>query len=123
MGEEDHRAPITEEVEECGEIRTAGVPDSKLSETFCFQSQLHFDDSVESTADSDPEDGELQKMLTAPLCAQKASGKCDAMAMQERGRCTLHSSRSKGKFEVSFISRSESFGETRCIFFHLNRET
>ena len=30
------------------------------------------------------EDGELQKMLTSPLCAQKASGKPDAMVMQER---------------------------------------
>ena len=27
FGEEDHRAPITEEVEEFGENRTAGVPD------------------------------------------------------------------------------------------------
>ena len=45
---------------------------------------MHFDDSVESTADSDLEDGELQKMLTSPLYAQKASGKPDAMVMQER---------------------------------------
>ena len=35
---------------------------------------MHFDDSVESIADSDLEDGELQKMLTSPLYAQKASG-------------------------------------------------
>ena len=75
VGEEDHRAPITEEVEEIGEIRTAGVPDSKLSEMSYTQSQLHFDDSVESIADSDLEDGELQKMLTSPLYAQKASEK------------------------------------------------
>ena len=33
VGEEDHRAPITEEVEEFGEIGTAGVPDSEISET------------------------------------------------------------------------------------------
>ena len=38
---------------------------------------------MESIADSDLEDGELQKMLTSPLCAQKASGKPDAMVMQE----------------------------------------
>ena len=46
---------------EIKEIGTAGVPDSKLSETSYFQSQMHFDDSVESIADSDLEDGELQK--------------------------------------------------------------
>ena len=35
----------------------------------------------------------------------------------ERGKCTTHSCRSKGKFEVSFIWRSESSGETQCIVF------
>ena len=49
-----------------------------------FQSQMHFDDSVESIADSDLEDEELQKMLISPLYAQKASGKPDAMVTQER---------------------------------------
>ena len=39
---------------------------------------------MESTADSDLEDGESQKMLTSPLYAQKASGKPHAMVMQER---------------------------------------
>ena len=33
FGEEVHRAPFTEEVKVFGEIRTAGVPDSTLSET------------------------------------------------------------------------------------------
>ena len=36
VGEEDHRAPITEEVEEIGEIGTAGLPYSKISETSHF---------------------------------------------------------------------------------------
>ena len=104
FGEEVHRTPITEEVKKHGEIGTAGLPDSQISETSYFQSQTHFDDSVESTADSDLDDGELQKMLTSPLYAQKASGKPDAMVVQERGvNCTIHSSRSKGKFEASFI--------------------
>ena len=66
FGEEDHRAPITEEVKEFAEIGTHSLPDSKISETSCFRSQMHFDDSVESIADSDLEDGELQKMLTFP---------------------------------------------------------
>ena len=82
-----------------GEIGTAG-----LSGTSQFQSQMQFDDSVESIADSDLEDGELQKMLTAPLYAQKASGKPDANGQQQREvKCTIHSSRSKGRLEVSFI--------------------
>ena len=34
-----------------------------------------------------------------------------------QGKCTEHSSRSKGKFELSFIRRSESFGETRRTVF------
>ena len=84
VGEEDHRAPITEEVEVLGEIGTAGSPDSKLSETSYFQSQMHFDDSVERIADPDLEDGDLLKMLTSPLFAQKASGRPDAMVVQER---------------------------------------
>ena len=45
-----------------------------MSETSYIQSHMHFDDSAESIADSDLEDGELQKMLTSPLYAQKASG-------------------------------------------------
>ena len=73
-------------MEEFREIGTAGLPDSKISETSHFQSQMHFDDSVECIADSDLEDGELQKMLTSPLYAQKPSGKPDAMVVQERER-------------------------------------
>ena len=61
-----------------------GLPNSKISETSYFQSQMHFDDSVESIADSDLEDGELQKKLTSPLYVQRASGKPDAMVTQER---------------------------------------
>ena len=45
---------------------------------------MRFDDSVESTAGSDLEDGELQKMPTSPLNAQNASEKPDAMVVQVR---------------------------------------
>ena len=87
FGEEVHRAPITEEVKEFGEIGTAGLPDSTISETSYFQSHMHFDDSAESIADSDLENGELQKMLTSQnVYAQKASGKPDAMVVHERGK-------------------------------------
>ena len=68
-----------------GEIRTAGVPDSELSETSHIQSKMHFDDSVESIADSDLEDGELQKMLISPLYAQKVSAKPGALFSSEQG--------------------------------------
>ena len=54
-----------------------------MPETSYFQSHMHFDDSVESIADSD---AELQKMLTSPLYAQKAWERPDAMVMQERER-------------------------------------
>ena len=46
---------------------------------------MHFDDSVESVADSDLEDGELQKMLTSPLYAQKVSEKPYALFSSEQG--------------------------------------
>ena len=84
VGEENLRALITEEVEECREIGAVGLSDSKISETSYFQSQVHLDDSVESIAEPDLEDGELQKMLTSPLYAQKALERPDAMVMQER---------------------------------------
>ena len=40
---------------------------------------------MESIADSDLGDGELPKMLTSPLYAQKASAKPDAMFSSEQG--------------------------------------
>ena len=85
FGEQDHQAPITEEVKECRE-RTHGIPDylsidSEISETSYFQQHMHFDDSVESIADHDLDDGELQKMLTSPLYAQKASVRPDALGV------------------------------------------
>ena len=93
--EEDNRAPITEELEEFGEIRTAGVPDFKLSATtFVFNRRC---------ISTNFEDGGLEKMRISPLYAQKAWVKPNAMVMQERGKCTIHSNRSKGKFEVSFF--------------------
>ena len=52
---------------------------------------MHFDDSVESTAGSDLEDGELQKMLTSPLYAQKALVKPDALFSPEQGNLTRSS--------------------------------
>ena len=84
FGEGDHRAPIAEEVKELGEIGTAGVQDSSI-------------------ADSDLEDGALEKMPTSPLYAQKASGKPDAMVVQEREVSAQLTQARKESFEVSFI--------------------
>ena len=40
---------------------------------------MHLDDSAENIADSDLEDEDLQKMLTSPLNAEKAS-RCNGCA-------------------------------------------
>ena len=95
---------------------THGVLHSRLSETSYFQSKMHFDDSVESIADSDLEDGESQKMLTSPLYAQKASGKPGSMLVQERGKCTIHSNQSKGKFEVAVIEGQTALAKPNALF-------
>ena len=87
FGEQDQQAPIVEEVKEFGQIGTQSLLDHEMAETSLvekmsyLQSQMHLDESVESTADSDLENGKLQKLLTAPLYARKASGKNDAMVM------------------------------------------
>ena len=76
FGERDHRAPITEEVKEYEEIGTHCLSDSRTSETSYFRSQMHFDYSVESIADSDLEDGELEKIWANPiqwLCRREVS--------------------------------------------------
>ena len=44
---------------------------------------MHFDESVESNADSDFEDGEIRQLLTSSLYDHRASGKPDAMDIQE----------------------------------------
>ena len=99
---------------------------------------MHFDDSAESIADSDLEDGEFQKMLTSPLYAQKASGKPDAMVVEERevsaqytqaGKESLRSPSSEGQkawgkpnalcpSEQGNLIRSSVFGNanpSKCI--------
>ena len=71
------------------------MEDTSLVEKMSYlQSQVHLDESLEITADSDLEDGELQKLLTSPLYAQRASGKPVALVVQERevSAQTSHSS-------------------------------
>ena len=58
---------------------------SPIEDMSHLQSQMNFDESTESiAADSDLEDGEIKKLLTSQLYAQKASGRPDAMVIQER---------------------------------------
>ena len=102
LGEQDQQASIFEEVRQFGHIGTQSLLDHEMADMSpvekmsYLQSQMHFDESMESTADSDLEDGELQKLRTSPLYAQRVSGKPDAMVVQERGKCT----------NVTFIRRS-----------------
>ena len=100
---DDHQNPINEDTDEFVEI---GVKSQSH-----HQSQMHSDyDSAESIVDSDVEDGQLRKMLASPLYIQcreensepsrapTASGKLEAMVMQE--------------LDVKFISRAYSSWET-----------
>ena len=91
---------------------------------------MHFDDSLESIADSDLEDGESQKMLISPLYAQKASEKPDAMVVQERARVreVQESLRSQARSESQtslrkpialFSSEQGNFMRSFCVKDHL----
>ena len=88
FGEQEKQAPLTEEVKEFGQLQAQSSLDHEMAEMSpvekmsYLQSQMHFDESMESIADSDIEDGELQKLLTSSLYAQRASGKPDAMVVQ-----------------------------------------
>ena len=99
---------------EFGEFGTADLPDSKISETSYFRSLMHFDNSVESIADSDLEDGELQNNLISPLCVQKASGKPDAMVVQEREVSAQHT---KTERKVTHSSEGQkALGKPNALF-------
>ena len=79
---------------------------------------MHFDESEESIGDSDLEDRESQKLLTSQLYAKRASGKPDAMVVQERevSAQTSHSSedhRASGR-AVALFSPSVMNRETKC---------
>ena len=55
------------------------------------------------------------------LCPESfGESRCNGRA-EERGKCTIHASRAKGKFEVSCMWRSESFGDP-MHYFHPSRE-
>ena len=74
-----------EETRGIGQIQAQSLLDQEMAEMSPnekmthLQSRMHFDESMESNADSDLEDGEIRKLLTSSLCAQRASGRPDAM--------------------------------------------
>ena len=74
-------------------------PVEKMSD---LQSQMHFDESMENVADSDFQDGELQKLLTSPLYAQRSlwETRCKGRSA-ERGKCTNASFTSVRETETS----------------------
>ena len=81
---------------------------------------MHFGyDAAESIADSDLEDGELQKMQTSPLFAEKASVKPDAMVMQER---EVSAQYTQAERKASLRSQSsegqKSFWKSQCVVFN-----
>ena len=108
-------------MEEFGEAGTAGLPDLKISETSHFQSKMHVDDSVESIADSDLEDGELRKMLTSPLYVQKASEKPDAMVVQEREVSAQYTRAERKECLTSHSSEGQKPSGNPMHCFHLSR--
>ena len=77
----------------------------EISETSYFQSQMHFDDSVESTADSDLEDGVTKDVDFTTVCPESfGETRCNGHS-GKRVKCTTYPSRTKGKFDVSSIWR------------------
>ena len=89
FGEQDQLAPVMEETRGFGQIQVQSLLDqemakmSPIEDMSYLQSGMHFNESVESNADSDLEHGEIRKLLTSSLCAQGASGRPDAMDTQE----------------------------------------
>ena len=103
-------------MKEFGEIRTHSLPDPKRSETSYFQSHMHFDDSAESAADSDLEAAESQKMPTSPLYAQKASGKPDALVVQEREVSAQMTQAEKESFRSHSSEGQKGSGKPDALF-------
>ena len=78
FGEQDQQAPVIEEGKDFGQIEKHTFLDhemaaiSLIDKMSYLQSRMHFDDSMKSNAGSDLEDGEIRKLLTSSLYAQRA---------------------------------------------------
>ena len=81
FGEQDQQAPVMEETRGFGQIQVQSFLDqemarmSPIKKMSYLQSRMHIDESMESNADSDLEDGEIRKLITSSLFAQGASGR------------------------------------------------
>ena len=103
FGEQDQQAPIIEEVKEFGQIGTQSLLDHEMAEMSLvekmsyLQSQMHFDESMESIADSDLERWRVTKVADFTTVCPKSfwETRCNGRS-GERGKCT----------NVSFIRRS-----------------
>ena len=82
---------------------------------------MHFDDPVESVADSDLEDGELRKTMISPLYAQRASEKLDAMVLQERQVSAQYSQADRKESLRSHSSEGQKALEKPNAFFSSKR--
>ena len=71
---------------------------------------------METIADSDLEDGELQKMLISPLYAQKASGKPDAFVVQEREVSAQLTQAGKESLRSHSSEGQEALGKPNAMF-------
>ena len=75
FGKQDQHAPVMEETRGFGQIQVQSLLDqemakmSPIKKMSYIQSRMHFDESMESNADSDLEAGEIRKLLTSSLCA------------------------------------------------------
>ena len=96
FGEQDQQAPIIEDVNEFGQIETQSLLDHEIPEMSpvdqmsYLQSKKYFDESMESNAEPDLEDGEIRKLLTSPLYAARASGKPTALFSSNRTEQRKH---------------------------------
>ena len=88
---------------------------SLIKQMSYLQSRMHFDESTESNADPDLEGGEIRKLLTSSLCAQGASGRPDAMDIQESeaNAQTSHSSEGREATERPVALFSPKLSETQ----------
>ena len=104
VGEENHRAPTTEEVEEFGEIGTAGLPDSQTNQRRPTSNRRCISTIPWKTLQTLNSKMESYKRCGLHHCmSTKLLGDPMQWSCMMRGKCKIHSSRPKGKFEVSFI--------------------
>ena len=119
FGAQDKQAPVMEETKSPGQIQVQSSLDQEMTKMSPIlkmshlQSMMHFDESMESNVDSDLDDGEIRKLLTSQLCAQRASTIPDAMFIQEREvkAQTSHSSegREATRRPVALLDRNQTW--------------